>query len=181
MAEVVDATTIDETPAAAPQEQPVASRAASVLDQIRAKASRARENLWWDMPLPDTVPGNLALRLGVPSEARESTLMLEAGRPSSVDNDLADISGSILGVVDLDDPEDVIDGLDVITLAAAFAEQLYGAPRPVPDETAAVRELFSAGSPPRVNAQALTSVAALYRRWSANPTSLRSNDPPPSE
>lgn len=179
MATVVDASQpveLDEAPVAEAR----VSRAASVLDQIRESASRARENLYWDMPLPDTVPGSLALRLGVPDTVAESTVMLEAGRQSSVDNDLADLSQCILGVVDLDD-EGVIDGLDVITLAAAFAEQLYGAARPIPDEAAAVRELFSAGTPPRVNGQALASVAVIYRRWSANPTRLRSVDPEQGE
>jgi hypothetical protein len=183
MAEVVDVTAVEaETepavPAAATSAAP--SRAASILDAIRATAAEARTNLWWDMPLPDTVPGNLALRLGVPSEARESTLLVDVAA-ANLDHDLEDLAVNILGVVDLDDDEDVIEGLDATTLAAAFAEQLYGAPRPVVSDVDAVRELFSMGSPPRVNAQALTSVAALYRRWSANPTSLRSSDPTTSE
>lgn len=171
MAEVVAVPTVDEEPVAEAPSAVPASRAASVLDKIRRTANTARENLHLDLALPDTVPGNLGLRLGVPYEAARTVLLVDKPGGGNVDDDLADLSANIQAVVEADgDGWSVVEGLDVITLAAAFAEQLYGAPRPVESETDAVRELFSMGSPPQLNAQAVTTFAAVYRGWSANPT-----------
>ncbi len=164
------------TPEVPAQAAEAPSRAQSVLDAIRANAAAARKVLWVDVPLPDTVPGGLGLRLGIPTDARESAL----DESPSIDNCLADIATNIVGVVDLSD-DSIIDGLDVITLAGAYAAELYGASRPVSSEVDAVRELYTRGSPPSLNAQAVRSIALRYRRWALDPTPPRSSGQAPSE
>jgi hypothetical protein len=159
------------------------SRAQSVLDSIRSKADRARENLTMEIPLPSTVPGPIALRVGVPTEAAETTLLVQSGS-GNVNSDLADLAAGVVGISALERGEwEPVDGLDVRTLAVAFAEQLYGADRSaaITSDVDAIRELFSAGTPPTVNAQAVRSAAAVYRRWSADPLSFRTDDPQESE
>lgn len=182
MATVVDASQVDvesavqvDPPAPA---RPV-SRAASVLDNIRAKASRARENLWVDVPLPDTVPGNLSLRLGVPVDVAELAFFPAGGRSGEqADRDIRDLASNMLGVVA---DGEIVEGLSAQDIAAAYAEALYGAARPIADDEQAVRELHSAGTPPQVNAAALRSNATLYRVWSTDPTPPRTSIPSPSE
>lgn len=159
-------------PAATPAGSP---RRMSVLDRIREEAGEARENRYIDLALPDNVPGNLALRVGVPRQAFGSMADDYSGTVDLL-VDINEISQNVLGISQYENGGwALVDDLTVHDVAVAYGTALRGKAPDLPDDSAAVRELYMSGTPPQIEPHALSVTARTYRAWALDPTLGRSS------
>jgi hypothetical protein len=146
------------------------SRRDAILDRIRKNADAARENRTIDLALPDNVPGDLGLRLGVPREVHGS---IENDMMNLVDlgKDIRELAANVVGVSEFSGGQwQPVDGLTIEDVAVAYGTAVRGTQPAISSREQAVREVFTSGTPPQVESHALSTTARLYRRWALDPT-----------